>query len=114
MTILSGLTNQSAQVSQLQLEDGTLATLTLNYRPNQIGWFYDLGYADFELNGQRLVTSPNCLYQFQNLIPFGLACVTVENSEPLTQNAFSDGTSVLVLLTPNDIVAQQYTVFGGF
>ena len=113
MKLLTGLTNLPAQNSQIALADGTLADITLYYRPNQLGWFYNLSYKNFTLNGQRLVTSPNFLYQFQNLLPFGLAMVVEGNAEPLGQNVFVDGTGTMVLLDQSDIITQAYTIFRG-
>ena len=113
MNVLTGLTDQPAQNSQISLPDGTLANLTLYYRQNQLGWFYDLSYGSFAVNGQRLVTSPNVLYQFQNEIPFGLAMLVESDSEPLSQNVFVDGTGTLVLLDANDIVTQNTLIFRG-
>lgn len=69
----------------------------------------------FELNGRRLVTTPNLLRQFQDIIPFGLAVVTQGNIEPTTQTAFSDGTVTFLLLGEEDIAdidAQIYTGSG--
>jgi len=112
MNRLSGLSDQPAQVSQLALDDGTLATFALEYRSNQLGWFMNLSYGGFVLNGQRLVTSPNCLNQYQNQIPFGLMCATVGNVEPLGQEAFVDGTTTLYLLNQQDVVLTSSLFFG--
>ncbi len=114
MKVLTGLTSDPAQNANIPLPDGTLANLTLYYRQNQLGWFYDMSYQDFTLNGQRLVTSPNMLYQFQNQIPFGLAMLVEGNGEPLSQEVFVDGTGTLVLLDQSDILNQAYTVYRGF
>jgi hypothetical protein len=53
--------------------------------------------------GQRLVTSPNILWQFRNQLPFGLAVVTTANAEPLNQTDLSDGTTIVYLLEGADL-----------
>lgn len=111
MNLLTGLSDQPAQTSQLALPDGTLATMTLEYRSNQLGWFMDLSYNAFVLHGQRVVTSPNCLYAYQNLIPFGVMCVTAENAEPTGLEAWVDGSSQLYLLNQQDIIAEAAIFF---
>ena len=116
MKLISGLTDSPAQVSQIPLPDGTGATWTLSYRQKQNGWFYALNYptTGFNVNGNRLVTSPNFLRQYENEIPFGMACATLEAAEPTGQECFVDGTASIYLLSPSDILVQNYTVFAPY
>ena len=113
MRTLTGLSNDAAQSAQIPLADGTQANLTLYYRQNQLGWFYNLDYGSFSVNGQRLVTSPNMLWSFQDLIPFGLAMLVEGQQEPLGQDVFVNGTGTLGLLDQSDIILQGYTTFRG-
>ncbi len=113
MKTLTGLSNEAAQTAQIPLADGTQANLTLYYRQNQLGWFYNLEYGSFAVNGQRLVTSPNMLWSFQDLLPFGLAMLVQGAQEPLSQDVFVNGTGTLVLLDQSDIITQAYTIFQG-
>lgn len=115
MNVVTGLTDQPNQHSTLILADGSTVDLTLFYRPQQLGWFYNLSWSsptiNFILNGMRLATSPNFLRQYKNQIPFGLMLVTAGNAEPLNQTDLSDGTCTLVLLNAADVAAVESAWF---
>ncbi len=118
MTTINGFTNQAAQVIGIILEDGSRVTMTLYYRPQQNGWFFDLSWpgvkvlpVPFQARNLRLVTAGNLLRQFRDFLPVGLACFTVDNADPMTQNCFIDGTTSLVLLNPADVTAIESSVY---
>lgn len=92
------------------LTDGTPLQLQIKFVPLQFGWFIDsLVYKDFVLNGFRISNSPNMLYQFKNLIPFGLACISKGDREPTLQQDFLSGASKLYILSAEEV--QQYSDF---
>ena len=103
MNQLQAFTDQPKQTTTIILADGSSVNFALEYKPNQLGWFYDLTWQSFALLGQRLVTSPNILRQFRNQLPFGLAVVTTANSEPFNQTDLSDGTTIIYLLEGTDL-----------
>ena len=113
MNLLTGLTDDPAQTNTVTLPDGSTAILSLNYSPQQIGWFFGVQYPNsgFVLTGQRLCAFPNTLQQFSSQIPFGLACVTVGNVEPTGRETFVDGTTSLYLLDSNDCVFCNDVIF---
>ena len=113
MTIITGLTDDPAQTNTVILEDGSTAILSLNYSPQQTGWFFGIQYPfnGFVLTGQRLCAFPNVLTQFSSKIPFGIACVTTNNTEPLGQETFVDGTTDMYLLNSNDCVFCNDVIF---
>lgn len=118
MNIVDGITAQPAQVTQLTLADGSVATIRLVFRPQQNGWFYDASWpgsnafpVPFQCDGRRLVTSANLLRQFMDVIPFGLACFTVGGGDPMTLACFADGSATLVLLNATDIATAEAEVF---
>lgn len=102
------ITTDALQQQVLVLPDGSSLSLTLNYLPQQLGWFIqNLTYNDFQLNGVRICNSPNLLYQWKNLIPFGLACYTLpSNREPTLQTDFSEQISILYVLDADEV--QEY------
>lgn len=113
MNRVEGITEKPKQQTTLTLAGGAAVTLSLEYRPNQIGWFYDLAWGDFELKGQRLVTSPSVLRAFRNVLPFDLAVLATANVEPLNQTDFADGTCTLYLLEGDDLAVLNATVYPG-
>lgn len=120
MKSITGITDQAAQNSFVLLEDGTKAQLTMFYRPQQLGWFYNLKWpgspalpVPFEVNGRRLVASPNLLRQYRKLLPFGLMMFTIDNLEPLGLSCFVDGTADLILLNSAEVLEIEARGFPG-
>ena len=118
MNALNGLTSQPTQTASVTLPDGSRVSLTLAWRPQQAGWFYDLTWpgsdafpTGFESLGRRLVTSANLLRQFRNLIPFGLAVFTADGADPGTVDALADGTATVCLLNSDDVAALEASVY---
>ncbi len=91
----------------LVLADGTTLSLDLSYYAGQEGWFYSLNYnsGQFIVNGRRLVTSPNMLAQFRNIIPFGLAVTTSDGYEPIFLTDFATRRANFYILESLDVEA---------
>ena len=86
------------------LYNGNPIQLTLYFIPQQFGWFItSLQYGSFTLNGIRITNSPNFLYQWKNIIPFGMGCYSTQNREPTLQQDFSSGANVLFLLDQSEV-----------
>lgn len=120
MKSVTGITAQPNQASFIVLEDGSRAQLTLFYRPQQLGWFFNLSWpgnaalpVPFTVNGMRLVSSPNILRQYRKLIPFGLMMFTIDQGEPMGQTCFVDGTADLIVLTAAEVLEIEATGFPG-
>lgn len=108
-----GITAQSCQSSRVILDDGSAFSFTLTFKPMQLGWFItDLTYGNFELQGVRVVVSPNILHQYKNQIPFGLACYSQNNREPSLVTDFSDKSATLYTLSAAE-VAQVARLISG-
>jgi hypothetical protein len=96
----------------LVLGDGTSVNLTLNYFAGQQGWFYSFNYNDgqFLVNNRRLVTSPNMLSQFKNIIEFGFAVTTSDGYEPIYIDDFVTGRAKFYILESSDVAVIEETV----
>jgi len=106
MKQIQQITDYANQKQTISLPDGTTFQLTLYYVTRQNGWFIkELSYGDFILKNVRVVSSPNLLYQNRNQIPFGIACFTENNREPMFQEDFLSGASQLFLLTSDEVKA---------
>lgn len=110
MLQINQITDDPLQQQALTLPDGTIVYLTLYYLPRQLGWFItSLTYGTFQLNGLRIINSPNMLHQFRNQIPFGLACFTSGNREPTQIEDFNQQNSILYILTSTEV--NQYVEY---
>jgi hypothetical protein len=108
MLLIKNITSDVAQLRTLILPDGSSLELSTYYMPMQTGWFItSLVYGNFTLNGFRIVSGPNMLYQWKNRLPFGLACFGNEPREPTLLDDFSSGSFSLFLLTADEVRAYQ-------
>jgi hypothetical protein len=112
MFLIEGLTEDAKQTQMVIIPSGESFKLDISYFPMQIGWFMNVTYKDFSVTNIRIVTSPNILHQFSNLIPFGLACLTSDSEEPLLQQDFSSSRAKLYLLGLSDLAAFESYLSG--
>lgn len=119
MQQINGLTQDPCQLMTMILQDpgyswnGTSFTLEIQFVPMQYGWFItNLTYGSFVLNGVRICNLPNILHQWKNLIPFGLACFSMNDREPSQQQDFQSAASQLFVLSASEV--EQYAeIIGG-
>ena len=113
MKQIQGISSQPKQQFTIPLTDGTRVSAYMEYRPQQLGWFLNLTWQTWTLNGLRVTASPNILRQWQNVIPFGLSVLTSGNVEPLNITDFENTTAVMLLLEGSDIALVNSTAFPG-
>lgn len=106
MTLIQEITNEAKQKHTIILPNGKSMVMILEFFPLQTGWFVSFTYENFVINKMRVVTNPNILHQFKNLIPFGIGIYVSENQEALFQDDFSTKRAKLYLLTEEE--TQEY------
>lgn len=112
MTKIDNLTDFASQVSSLLLPDNTIVTLALKFNAATQRWAASVGYKDFQVNGINLCTHPNFMRQWRNVVPFGLACMTGDYTDPFNIEDFASGRVSLYLLDAADVLAVEQQVFG--
>jgi hypothetical protein len=83
MRLITGITNDAKQQFDAVIEGYDVATIYLEYKPNQQSWFMDVTWGDFQTKNIKVVTSPNILRQFKNVLPFGVMITGVDAGDPL-------------------------------
>lgn len=111
MKLIEIISDAPKQEMELVTEDGTVFSLSLRYVDNQQGWFYSIESDILTVYNRRLVTSPNMLRAFRNVIPFGLACYVSGKREPILLDDFSTGKAKLYLLESSDVDEIETGVF---
>lgn len=110
MYLIQGISDAALQQQTLILPTGGAVVITLKYVPMQYGWFFtSIVYQDFTITNYRVCNSPNMLFQFRNLLPFGIACFATGDREPTQQEDFIDEYASLYVLSADDVI--QYTRF---
>lgn len=112
-SLLANITNFANQSMVLQLPNGETADLVLVFDATSERWVIDVSYSNTIIKGKGLCCYPNVLRQWRKVIPFGLACTTRDQTDPFTVNDFVTGRVGLFLLTAEDVLAVEATVFGG-
>ena len=113
MKLISIIGEESNQVFKIIVpENNRYIDVLLSFKEKQQGWFISFEYGIFKVNGLRVVTSGNFLYQFKNLIPFGLACIVEANQEPMLKKDFSSGRAKLYLLTSAEVIQNSEVISG--
>jgi hypothetical protein len=112
MTWVDAITNSPNQSITLKTEAGNAVGFNLMYSESQRGWFYSLTYGTMTFNNRRLVTSVNLLRGFRNILPFGLACTTNDNYEPVFIDDFMKGRARVFILNQLDVISIENSLGG--
>jgi hypothetical protein len=112
MIYISAVTDEPKQRFLLPIEGYEDAILTLEFKPNQNAWFYNIEWGDFKLYLQQLSTGINVLRQFSRQIPFGLYVASVSFQDPITYDAFITDCR-LMLLNSEDVGTFESGMYGG-
>ncbi len=105
MYLVEKVTTNPLQKHTVVLPGGLFLNFEIYFRPMQYGWFFNsISYQDFEVKGLRITNNPNMLYQFQNLIPFGIGCFSNAGREPSLQEDFASGASRIYVLDEAEVL----------
>lgn len=110
-SLITNLTNFANQTTDLQLPDGTIATMGLLYNGVTERWTMSMEYSGKTYEGIGLCCYPNVMRQWKNLIPFGISCATADQTDPFDVNDFTSGRVSMFLLDADDVEALEATVF---
>ena len=114
MKLITEITNEPRQKHLLPIDGYDRATFYLEYKPNQNGWFFGVEFSTFAVYNVRLTTIDNILGQWKKILPFGLACVTANGLDPMTDNEFdgSTGNTQIYLMTADEAATVEANVYG--
>ena len=103
MKQITTITNDTVQKLRLVGENNEQIDFKLRYLPSQQAWYFDLSYQGIDIDNMKLVTSPNLLRQWENYLPFGLACLTLDGADPFFIDDFIDERVQIYLLGEEDL-----------
>lgn len=111
MKLLNKINATAYQKFFLTGNPGSRIAMELRYLASQQKWIMNLQQDDFVANGIGVVGSPNILRCFKNVIPFGIACKTVDGLDPFFIDSFSTGAAQLYLLTAEEVQTIEDRLF---
>lgn len=114
MTRVDNLTDSSDQATTLILPDNTPVSLRLRFRPRTGRWIADVGYAtnNFQVNGLNICCFPNVMRPWREVLPFGIAFMTADFTDPFQLQDFATGRVAVYLLTADDVAQVESTIIG--
>ena len=113
MYFLQGLNQDSPQPVIIPLAGLANAQMTLTFSPTQNLWYFDLVWNDFEVDGCVVVSTPNLLRQWENILPFGIGCYCQDGQDPYGIDAFSSGNAQMYLLTADELPTVEASLYPG-
>ena len=111
---VSQVTDTAFQTMAIQMPDGSTGTLNLYYRASTPRWFFDFLHPALPQGGPQgngLVTFPNLLRPWQNIVPFGFSCVTLDGQDPVDSEDFIDGYASLYILDATGVLTVEAQIF---
>lgn len=112
MNLIDNLSNDANQLVTLVLQDGTTVSMDLQYMPTIQRWAVGFTYGAFEVQGMNLCIHPNLLRGWRNIIPFGIACFTIDGADPLYIDDFSSGRASLYILNQQEVESFETDIIG--
>lgn len=88
MRLINSLTDEAKQKFSVAIDGYDSASIFIEFKPQQQGWFMTISWGDWQLSNQRISTSPNILRQFKNRIPFGIAISGVDGIDPVFKDSW--------------------------
>jgi hypothetical protein len=83
MYLISVLNDRPKQTFKAVIDGYDTAEITLEFKPEQYGWFMSIVWGSFEVYNERVSTSLNLLRQFSKIIPFGILVEGTDAIDPL-------------------------------
>jgi len=115
MLLLTGISDSTPRSLQIKISGQPDAVMTMRFYPTQNQWYFDIVWGStFTCYGMVLVYSINLLGPWENILPFGIACLTSDGIDPVGQEAFtSSGNASLYLLSSTDITTNNAALLPG-
>lgn len=91
------LSDEGRQNIEFSLINQEIIYFTFYFSYTNNYWYMDVQYKDFILNGLQVVYSDNLLYQYKNILPFGVQVDSKTGLSPITINSFKDGLNRVIV-----------------
>jgi hypothetical protein len=111
MLYINKITDDPQQNMTLNGIPGISIGLTLRFMPRIQRWAAGVTYNGISYNGIAVVSSPNLLRPWKNILPFGLMCIRADGLDPYTIEDFQTQISNLYLLDATDVAALESGLF---
>jgi len=111
MNLINAITADPRQTMSIVIQGYDNAQFSLEYKPNQFSWYFDLTWQSFTLRSMRITATSNMLRQWRNVLPFGLVCLNDYGIDPTTLEAFTSDSQIF-LLSAAEVAQIEAEVYG--
>lgn len=111
MRLINKLNSSPSQRAVLTGNMGQRIIMDLRYLPTQKTWMANIQFDEFTLNGITVTTSPNILRAYNNIVSFGMACITDDGQDPRNLSDFDSGYAALYLLSSDEVQLAEEVYF---
>jgi hypothetical protein len=111
MKYISSITSEPKQSFFFPVEGYERATFSIEFKPQQNGWFFSLDWQDFSIANQQLTTGANVLRAYSRVLPFGICVNSLTSQDPVTYDAFITDCK-LYFLDSADLAEMETILYG--
>jgi hypothetical protein len=111
MIQITTITDDADQLFYTTLDDGSVLTIELVYRPGIQRWSMNISHPLLTLNGYNLCTHENILRPYRNNIPFGIMIASTDGYDPVSIEDFVNGRILFYILNASDVAYLEENVF---
>lgn len=104
MLYINKITNDPSQQLTLTGISNLTISMTLQFCPRTETWIMGIDDGTNLIEGISVVSSLNILRQWQNIIPYGIACVCASGLDPYRVGDFASQFANLYLLNSDDVI----------
>lgn len=109
MKLAEGISSEPNQKHRLPIEGYDDCVMELVWKDTQSGWFASFSWGTWAVSGMRIVTSPNILSQWSNILPFGFSILTKSGQDPLTIDDFENSEAEFYILSAEEVLTIEAT-----
>ena len=103
MRLIENITNDANQTFNIALADGSIAYISLFYRPTIQRWSLSINHPRLTVNNMNVCSYPNMIMAYKNTAMFGIAVVTIDGLDPFMIDDFSAGRAVMFLVDQSEL-----------
>ncbi len=112
MKKITGISSTPKQTFTLTLDDNSNIDFSLEFFPNQLGWYLKFKYENTICETPlRVCVCPNLIREYKNTLPFGFMFTTTDMDEIFYLDDFESGRASFYLLNSSDVQQIEDSVY---
>ena len=110
MKKITSLSVDPKQKFSLTIPGYSALEIRLEFKPQQYGWFLKATWGTWGIDNERVVFSPNLLWQWKDTLPFGIGIWGPDILDPFAVDAWTTGWEFYLLDDTDKATIEAYYV----